>query len=127
MKGEIAKIIAMVQEGKIDADEAGELISALKSDQTDSAPPKSSNYLGRTLKIRIQSDEQENVNVNVPVKLIKGLLKMGHGIAANIPQAKKYADDIDIDLLISAIDNEITGKIIDVKSDDGESVEVYIE
>src|SRR5690625_317733 len=126
MKDEIAKIIAMVQEGKINPDEAGELISALKSDQTDSTPPKSSNYLGRTLKIRIQSDEQENVNVNVPVKLIKGLMKMGHGIDDNMPQAKKYADDVESNLLISAIDNKSTGKINDGKSDDGDSVEVYI-
>jgi hypothetical protein len=126
VKDEIARIIAMVQEGKIDSDEAGDLISALKS-EPETRTESQSGYLGRTLKIRIQSDEKENVNVNVPLRLVKGLLKMGHGIASNIPQAKQYADDIDIDLLISAIDNEITGKIIDVKSDDGNIVAVYIE
>lgn len=123
MKDEIAKIIAMVQEGKIDSDEAGELISALKGESNTPVD----NYLGKTLKVRVKSDTQDNVNINIPIKLVKGLLKMGHGIAANIPQAKKYADDIDINLLMNAIDNEIVGKIIDVQSANGDIVAVYIE
>ena len=124
MKDEIAKIIAMVQEGKIDASEAGELISALKEE---GAPKSTENYLNKMFKVRISSETRDNVNVNIPIKLVKTLLKMGHGIASNIPQASKYADDIDVDLILKAIDNEIDGKIVDVKSSNGDIVAVYIE
>lgn len=124
MKDEITKIIAMLQEGKIDSDEAGELISALKEEK---APASTENYLNKMFKVRISSEMRDNVNVNIPIKLVKTLLKMGHGIASNIPQASKYAEDIDVDLILKAIDNEIDGKIVDVKSSNGDIVAVYIE
>ncbi|MFD2131998.1 hypothetical protein ACFSKI_12345 [Pseudogracilibacillus auburnensis] len=125
MKDEIAKIIVMVQEGKIDSEEAGELIQALKED---SSPASSSgSYLGKMLKIRVKSDTQENVRVNIPVRFVRFLLKMGHGIAANIPEAKEYVKDIDVDLIMHAIDQEMEGKIVDIESDDGETVAIYIE
>ncbi|MBM7599581.1 hypothetical protein JOC34_001949 [Virgibacillus halotolerans] len=124
MKDEIAKVIAMLQEGKINSDEAGELISALKEEE---APASTENYLNKMFKVRISSETRDNVNVNIPIKLVKTLLKMGHGIASNIPQASKYAEDIDVDLILKAIDNEIDGKIVDVKSSNGDIVAVYIE
>lgn len=124
MKDEIAKIIAMLQEGKINSDEAGELISALKEEE---APASTENYLNKMFKVRISSETRDNVNVNIPIKLVKSLLKMGHGIASNIPQASKYAEDIDVDLILKAIDKEIDGKIVDVKSANGDIVAVYIE
>jgi|SRR5690625_1539819 len=124
MKDEIAKIFAMVEEGKITSDEASELIAEMKNG-TKSTPNKS--YLGKMLKIRVKSETQENARVNIPIRLVKFLLKMGHGIASQIPEAQKYVDDIDVDLLLEAIDNEMEGKIVDVQSDDGETVEVFIE
>lgn len=124
MKDEIAKVIAMLQEGKINSDEAGELISALKEEE---APASTENYLNKMFKVRISSETRDNVNVNIPIKLVKSLLKMGHGIASNIPQASKYAEDIDVDLILKAIDKEIDGKIVDVKSANGDIVAVYIE
>ena len=124
MKDEIAKIFAMVEEGKITSDEASELIAEMKN-ETKSTPNNS--YLGKMLKIRVKSETQENVRMNIPIRLVKFLLKMGHGIASQIPEAQKYVDDIDVDLLLEAIDNEMEGKIVDVQSDDGETVEVFIE
>lgn len=126
MKDEIAKIIEMVQEGKITSDEAGELISALK-EESESKVTSSNNYLGKMLKIRVKSETQENVRVNIPIRLVKFLLKMGHGIASQIPEAKAYLEDIDLDLVMHAIDNEMEGKIVDIQSEEGETVEIYIE
>lgn len=126
MKAEIAKILTMVQEGKISSDEASELIQALKTDEK-SESESSNSYLGKMLKIRVQSDTQDNVNINVPIRLVKFFLKMGQGIAANIPEAKAYMEDIDFDLIIEAIDNELEGKIVDIESKEGETVAVYIE
>lgn len=123
MKDEIAKIITMLQEGKIDSDEAGELISALKA----SEETTDDKYLNKMFKVRIKSEARDDVKVNIPLKFMKGLLKMGHGIAGNIPQASKYAEDLDVDTLLHAIDHEIDGKIVDVKSANGDTVAVYIE
>lgn len=123
MKDEIAKIIAMLQEGKIDSTEAEELIGALK----ESEQITDDHYLNKMLKVRIKSESRDNVHVNIPIKFMKGLLKMGHGIAANIPQVSKYAEDLDVDMLLHAIDNEMGGKIVDVQSANGDIIAVYIE
>jgi len=46
----------------------------------------------------------------LPINLVKAVLKAGHGIASKVPQAEMYVKDIDIDLLLQAIENEKTDK-----------------
>ncbi|WP_062051785.1 hypothetical protein [Bacillus sp. JCM 19034] len=129
MKDEIAKVLNMVQSGKIDAEEGAELIGLLKGEdkETNEETTRKSNYLNKTLKIRITSAENENVNVNLPIKLVKVILVAGHSIASKIPQSEKYVKDIDISLIIDAIENELEGQIVDVQSEDGDMVSVVIE
>lgn len=127
MKTEIEKVLTMVQEGKVDAEKASELIEVLKNKESGSIPSPKQAYADKTLKIRVISADNDNVSVNLPIKLIKVLLKAGHNIAGNIPQSEKYVKDIDIDVLIEAIDNELDGQIVDVKSADGDTVSVFIE
>ncbi|WP_058300628.1 SHOCT-like domain-containing protein [Gorillibacterium timonense] len=142
MKEEISKVLSMMQEGKIDSEKASELIDALKEKntaQTSQAvlmPGKpdysvksssgSSGYLAKMLKIRVTSQENDNVSINLPIRLVKAVLGAGHGIASNIPQAAKYVKDIDIDLLIDAIENELDGQIVDIHSGEA-TVTVVIE
>lgn len=125
MNEEISKVLTMVQEGKIDSEKAAELIDVLK--QKESSKTSSGAYLDKTLKIRVVSKEHDNVNVNLPIKLVKAVLKAGHGIASNVPQAEKYVKDLDIDLLIDAIENELDGQIVDIQSANGDTVSVIIE
>lgn len=44
-----------------------------------------------------------------------------------IPESEKYVKDIDVELLIEAIENELDGQIVDVTSAKGEKVLVIIE
>ncbi len=125
MKDEIAKILAMVQEGKLEVEKASELIQLLK--EKGGELTKSNNYLDKTLRIRVNSQSNDNVLVNLPIKLVKAVLKAGVGIAAGIPEANKYVKDIDVDLLLEAIENELVGPIVDVKSANGDTVAVFIE
>lgn len=143
MKEEIGKVLSMMQEGKIDSDKASELIDALKEKQTAQSSQAaqalgkpdyakklasaSGGYLDKTLKIRVTSQKNDNVNINLPMKLVKAVLGAGHVIASNIPQAAKYVKDVDIDLLIDAIENELGGQIIDIRSGEGDTVTVMIE
>lgn len=129
---EIEKVLTMVQEGKIDADKASELIEVLKEKQERESllGNKPTNYSDKTLKVRVISAENDNVNVNLPIKLVKVVLLAGHSIASSIPQAAKFVKDIkkeDIDLILKAIENEIDGQIVEVKSGNGDTVTVSIE
>ncbi|ETT86717.1 hypothetical protein MKZ08_09815 [Viridibacillus sp. FSL R5-0477] len=129
MKEEITRVLTMVQEGKIDADKGSELIQVLKEKEEtgNKLLEKPTKYLDKTLKIRVVSAENDNVTVNLPIKLVKVVLMAGHSIAASIPQSEKYVKDIDISLIIEAIENELDGQIVDIKSANGDTVSVIID
>ncbi|HYK74476.1 MAG TPA: hypothetical protein VEV44_15380 [Pseudoneobacillus sp.] len=132
MNVEIEKVLTMVQEGKIDSQKASELIDVLKAKQERNGltTKGSNNYVDKTLKIRVVSEENDRVSVNLPIKLVKVVLLAGHSIASSIPQSEKYVKDIkkeDIDLILKAIENEIDGQIIEVNSANGDIVTVSIE
>ncbi|MFF5996039.1 hypothetical protein AAGS61_15000 [Lysinibacillus sp. KU-BSD001] len=129
MKEEIARVLTMVQEGKLDADKASELIQVLKQKEEtgNQFVEKTTKYLDKTLKIRVVSAENDNVTVNLPIKLVKAVLVAGHSIAASIPQSAEYVKEIDMSLIIEAIENELDGQIVDIKSANGDTVSIIIE
>ncbi|MEK4487030.1 hypothetical protein MHH81_15895 [Psychrobacillus sp. FSL H8-0484] len=128
MNAEIEKVLTMVQEGKVDAAKASELIQVLKARESGTASsPKPPVYADKTLKVRVVSAENDNVTVNLPIKLVKVVLLAGHNIASSIPQSEKYVKDIDISLILDAIENELDGQIVDIKSANGDTISVTIE
>lgn len=129
MKDEISRVLTLVEEGKIDKEKASELINILQGkDQPELVTiNKEDPYGNKMLKIRVSSEEGDNVNVNLPINLVKAVLKVGTNIAEKIPEAEKYVKDINIDLLIEAIENELDGQIVDITSSKGDKVFVVIE
>ncbi len=129
MKDEISRVLTLVEEGKLDKEKAGELINVLQGkDQPELvAVKKEVPYGNKMLKIRVNSSEGDNVNVNLPINLVKAVLRVGTNIAERIPEAAKYVKDIDVDLLIAAIENELDGQIVDIISANGDKVLVVIE
>lgn len=130
MKEEIAKVLTMVQDGKLNAEEGSELIQALKEKNPTTAANKASDYMDRMLKVRVTSEAGDKVNVNLPLRLIKVALKSGINIASAIPESAKYVKDIntlDVDLILKAIDEELSGPIVEVESQNGDKVSVVIE
>ena len=129
MKDEISRVLTLVEEGKIDKEKASELITILQGkDQPELVTIKKEvPYGNKMLKIRVTSEEGDNVNVNLPINLVKAVLKVGTNIAEKIPEAEKYVKDINVDLLIEAIENELDGQIVDITSANGDKVFVVIE
>lgn len=129
MKDEISRVLTLVEEGKIDKEKASELINILQGkDQPELVTiEKEVPYGNKMLKIRVTSEEGDNVNVNLPINLVKAVLKVGTNIAEKIPEAEKYVKDINVDLLIEAIENELDGQIVDITSANGDKVFVVIE
>jgi hypothetical protein len=129
MSDEISRVLTMVEEGKLNKEKAAELIEVLqgKDNQVVLNKRTSTSYLNKMLKIRVTSENGDNVNVNLPIKLIKAVLKVGANIAKMIPESEKYVKDIDVELLIEAIENELDGQIVDVTSAKGDKVLVIIE
>jgi hypothetical protein len=123
MKEEVKRILKMVEEGKIDSDKAAELIEAVDKPANVQQLPVSGN-LDKMLRVRVLSATSDTVNVNVPVKFLKAI-----GNAVNNIKIPGVSDQegIDIKMIMEAIDSGLEGKIVDVKSGNGDIVEVSIE
>ncbi len=123
MQEEVKRILKMVEEGKIDTEKASELIEALKG-QTELPQAAKISNSDKMLRVRVISGTEDNVNVNIPISFLKAI-----GTAVNnikIPGVSEQ-DGIDIKMIMDAIDSGLEGKIVDVKTGNGDLVEVTIE
>lgn len=123
MDENITKILKMVQEGKIDADKAAELIEAINSkSESKETKPRTE----KMLKIKVvTADDTEKVNVRFPIKFIKASLKAFGKIPINIEGDSE--NKIDMQAISDAIENEIDGKIVECCTKKGDNVEIVIE
>jgi hypothetical protein len=115
------KILKMIDEGKITAEEGAKLLSALSESHKPTAKKTSLKAGGaRWLRIRVTDmvTGKSRATVNLPI----GLVDAGLNIAS------QYAPGVQFDELIEAINAGAEGKIIDVMDEeDGEHVEIFIE
>lgn len=115
------RILTMLSEGKITADEAHSLLAALGQGSQDRA--RTGARTPRQLRVRITeiSSGRSKVNVNIPMGLVNIGLKMG---ARFIPSDA----DIDIAELKEAVASGQSGKIVEFEdTESGERVEVWLE
>ena len=116
------KILRMIDEGKITAEEGAKLLAALSESHKSArrTPIRRSVGGARWLKVRVTDmvTGKSKATVNLPL----GLVDAGLNIAS------KYAPDVAFDELIASIDAGAEGKIIDVyDEEDDEHVEIFIE
>lgn len=116
------KILRMIDEGKITAEEGAKLLAALSESRK--SPRKmawrTSGGAARWLRVRVTeaATGKTKVTVNLPL----GLVDAGLNIAS------QYAPGINLEELAEAINAGAQGKIIDVlDEEDGEHVEIYID
>jgi len=118
------RILKMIQEGKITAEEGARLISALQDSRKGSARSSGTTERSQSwLRVRVTDvlTGRAKVNVNLPLGLIDAGLKIG---AQYAPQLEGF----DVENLISQVKSGASGKIIDViDEEDGEHVEIFIE
>jgi hypothetical protein len=118
------RILKMIQEGKITAEEGAKLLAALRESRKETRPPTSTGRLGRGwLRVRVtdMSTNRPKVNVNLPLSLMDAGLKIGAQYAPELA-------GIDLSEFIEEIKGGAQGKIIDViDEEDGEHVEIFVE
>jgi len=118
------KILKMISDGKITAEEGSRLISTLskKSDkEIKSAKRSQSNQMLR-VRVTDMSTGKTKVNVNVPMKLVDA----GLNIAAQFTPEMENAQMMEA--VKEALSENMSGKIVDViDEEDQEHVEIFIE
>ena len=138
MNEEISRILKMVEEGKIDSEKAMQLIEALKGGNKDlvildKEPSHSNNHSnsgisGKMLRIKIRSNDNDVVNINLPLKFVSGMIRtFGKIPNVNVNGMENVDMDAMSQTVLEAIDGGMDGKIVDIKSGDGDIVEIVIE
>ena len=119
MKEEVSRILKMVEEGKIDSAKAAELIEAINGKNE----IVKGSYADKMFRVNVVTKDGDNVHVKLPVKVIKAL---GSAVT-KMPGMGDKMGDLDMDLILQALDSEIIGKIVDVQTSQGDFVEVVVE
>ena len=118
------KILKMINDGKINAEEGSKLLSAL-SQRSDKPRKKGHRSLSsQMLRVRVtdMSTGKAKVNVNVPMKLVDA----GLNIAAQFTPEMENAQMMEA--VKEALSENMSGKIVDViDEEDQEHVEIFIE
>lgn len=136
---ERARVLQMVQDGKITVDEGIELLDALGETEVKENQTRYPGLVDRFLRVRVDNAKSK-VNVNIPLRLLTLTSKLVNVGVTYIPDEarremeKKGIDvsKIDFEELISLIDKGLVdGKLVDIDTEDAEhgrtKVEVYVE
>ena len=131
MSEERKKILEMLAAGKISADEAERLIAALETAETrdrESGTPQSPDGKPRYLRV-VVDDADHQVNVRVPMKLIRAGIKLSALIPQQAVDAAKAESGIDLSQINPENLDEIVDSLDDLTVDiDGkETVRVFCE
>lgn len=118
------KILKLISDGKITADEGSRLISALSQRSEKAVKSAKRSLANQMLRVRVtdMATGKTKVNVNVPMKLVDA----GLNIAAQFTPEMENAQMMEA--VKEALAENMTGKIIDViDEEDREHVEIFIE
>lgn len=129
------RILKMVEEGTITAEQAQELLRAMeepadaftRQDWTAPTIREDIPYEDRMFRIVVDSQSGDKVRVQFPVKAIKAILK----VTGKLPiQMSGDMEGVDVEAMTEAViqclDSESIGDIITVDSADGDHVRVFI-
>lgn len=117
------KILNMVAEGKITAEEGAELLKALRSaaERNQASPPGASGPRFMRVRVTSTATDQIKANITIPMSLVDVGLRMGARFAPDL-------EGLDFEDVMTAIRQGQSGKIIDVEDEeDGERVEIFVE
>ena len=120
------KILKMIEEGKISADEGSKLLAALSDTRRGiPMPPRQPGMGGpaRWLRIRVTDTRtgRSKASVQIPLALVDAGMKIGAHFAPEV-------EGVDMSNVMEALRMGVMGKIIDVTDEeDGEHVEIFVE
>jgi DUF4097 and DUF4098 domain-containing protein YvlB len=116
------RILRMIQEGKITAEEGAKLLTALRESRKEPRMVISTGRSGKGM-LRVRVTDMLTGKAKVSVNLPLGLVDAGMSIAS------QYAPDVNFAQIADAIrSGQMEGKIVDVvDEEDGEHIEVFID
>lgn len=117
------KILKMVEEGRISAQEGAKLLTALSNSERRRTSSTTTTGQAKWFRVRVAelNSGRNKVNVSLPMSLVNVGIKMGARLAPDV-------EGLDFDEIMEAIRSGAQGKIVDVVDKEGdERIEIFIE
>jgi hypothetical protein len=115
------KILKMIEEGKVSAEEGAKLLSALANANRPTGGLSASGAKWLRVRVTEVNSGRSKATVQIPISLLDAGMKIGAHFAPEI-------DGVNMNQIVEALRSGMTGKIIDVTDDeDGEHVEIFVE
>ncbi|NLD19787.1 MAG: hypothetical protein GX663_06005 [Clostridiales bacterium] len=122
------RILKMIEEGTITAEEAAELMKTMGVDEEaqQNAISVKTPYDKKMFRVIVDSVEGDKVNVQFPVGAIKKILK----VTGKLPIPEQELQGVDLtemmDAIAECLDEEIEGDFVNVNAADGTTVRVFV-
>jgi transcriptional regulator with XRE-family HTH domain len=98
-----------------------------KSDEVRCVPAdKRKNPNDLTLRVRLLSADGDKIRVNLPVPLLRAFMDAGMDIAANMSGMESLRS-IDMKQVLLLIENGTVGKLVEMESANGDTIEIVVE
>lgn len=123
MQEDQMKILKMIENGTITADEGMKLLQAIGGEEKKS----STNRISKPSHVRILVENEfksKPVTVKLPIGLFKAGIKLGEKFS---PEFQGAMSEVDYDAILTAINEGTMGEIMSVDTDDGSHVSIFIE
>ncbi len=115
------KILKMIEEGKLSAEEGAKLLAALAGANRPLGGLSASGAKWLRVRVTDVASGRSKATVQIPLALMDAGMKIGAHFAPEV-------EGVNMDQLMEALRSGMTGKIIDVTDDeDGEHVEIFVE
>lgn len=122
------RILKMVEEGTVTAEQGAELMAAMNADvPKEQTLPVKSGYDKKMFRIIVDSTDGDKVKIQFPVGAIKKILK----VTGKLPIPEEDLQGLDLSSMMDAIseclDDEIEGDFVNVEASDGTTVRIFVD
>lgn len=125
MDKKIMKILKMIENGTITAEQAAEQLSALHIAVPANIPPE--NYDQKLFRVVVDSPQGDHVNLQFPVGGVKKILKA----TGKIPLPEKQMPGVDLSAMMEAVSEclnaKMEGDFVNIQASDGTIVRIFVE
>ena len=98
-----------------------------KTNEVRLVPPAERKSLDElTLRVYVNSADGDRVRVNLPMRLVKVCLEMGVDVSGNVGGSDALKN-LDVEKIVALAEQGAIGKLVEVETGDGDTVEVVVE
>jgi len=124
MSDDIKRILRLLEEGKINSEQASELIDAVKEEKSlTQTGLQRTDANEKNLKINVLKEGKNKVNLSIPLRFARAIKRA----TGKLPVKVHGIKEMDLNNLKTAIETGSDGKILEFKTDEGHYVEMIIE